>query len=55
MPYESLIMLADHYRVSIDYLLNRTDTPFMAERYTDEELEVMQEFLNLYKFIKNRY
>lgn len=30
-PTETLILLADYYRVSIDYLLCRTDNPYINE------------------------
>ncbi len=31
IPTVTLIKLADYYKVSIDYLLNRTDNPMMRE------------------------
>nr|WP_235598335.1 helix-turn-helix transcriptional regulator [Heyndrickxia sporothermodurans] len=55
MDYESLIKLADYYKVSLDYLFGRTDNPLHLESYSIDEIEFAVRSLNLYKDIKNKF
>lgn len=41
---ESLLILANHYRVTVDYLVGRTDTPFGSEDYSTDEIELIAEY-----------
>lgn len=55
MDYETIIKLADYYKVSLDYIFERTNNPIHLESYTDEEIEFMMKALNLYNEMKNKY
>lgn len=54
MSYESLVKLADFYKVSLDYLFSRTDIPIHLESYSDDEIEFMIRTLTLYKEMKSK-
>jgi transcriptional regulator with XRE-family HTH domain len=54
MDYNLLINLADYYKVSIDYLLGRSEIPIHPESYTDDEIEFMIKSLALYKEMKQK-
>ena len=41
---ESLLILANHYRVTVDYLVGRTDTPFGSEDYSADEIELIANY-----------
>jgi transcriptional regulator with XRE-family HTH domain len=47
-----IIKLADFYKVSLDYLLGRTDLPFRYESYPDDEIEFIEKSLALYQEMK---
>lgn len=55
MDYELLIKLADHYKVSLDYLFGRTENPIHIESYSDDEIEFITRTLEIYKDLKNKY
>lgn len=55
MDYQLLIKLADFYKVSLDYLFNRTDNPVHFESYSTDEIEFMLHSINVYREIKNKY
>lgn len=55
MDLSAIIKLADFYKVSLDYLLGRTDFPFHVESYSEDEIEFMEKSLSLYKEIKEKY
>ena len=40
---ESLLILADQQRVSVDYLIGRTSIPFSSEDYSADEIEMIME------------
>lgn len=42
--FDTLIVLADLYAVSMDYLFGRTDNPFPAKETTDEERMLLSSF-----------
>ena len=44
IPYDSLIFLADYYKVSLDYLLERTDEPELSRKLTDTEKRLLKQF-----------
>lgn len=44
IPYESLLFLAEHYKVSLDYLLGRTDEPEIPKRLSDVEKQLLKQF-----------
>jgi transcriptional regulator with XRE-family HTH domain len=54
MDLSSIIKLADFYKVSIDYILGRTDLPFHKESYSQDEVEFMERALSLYKEMKEK-
>ncbi|GAF63625.1 putative transcriptional regulator [Bacillus sp. TS-2] len=54
MNYVSLIKLADYYKVSVDYILERTDDPFLNNLHTTDEIEFMERSLELYKEMKRK-
>lgn len=54
MDYELLIKLANHYKVSTDYILGRTNLPIHNESYSDDEVEFMTKSLELYKEMKEK-
>lgn len=41
---ESLLILANHYEVSIDYIVGRTDTPYYPENFSEDELIILREY-----------
>lgn len=55
MDYETLIKLADHYKVSVDYLLGRINIPEFLGIYENDELDFMSQSISLYKEIKYKY
>lgn len=55
MDYNTLIQLADQYKVSLDYLFQRTDVPFLYEAIEEDELEFMMQSLKLYRDVKQKY
>lgn len=55
MDLASLLKLADHYKVSLDYLLGRTEFPFHMESFSNDEIEFMERSLGLYKEMKDKY
>ncbi|MCJ7836847.1 helix-turn-helix domain-containing protein [Cuneatibacter sp. NSJ-177] len=48
-PYETLVSLAQYYKVSVDYLLGLTDQPSPALTLTEEEFKLLSEFRALDK------
>ena len=44
VPYESLFCLADYYKVSVDYLLDRTQEPGLPEKLTAKEKQLLKQF-----------
>lgn len=52
MDYETLVKLADRFKVSLDYLFGRTDNPFHAESLPNDEIEYMIKSLELYRSMK---
>lgn len=54
MDYELLLKLADHYKVSLDYLFGRSELPIHPESYTHDEVEFMVRSLGLYKEMKTK-
>lgn len=52
MHFNMLVTLADHYKVSVDYLLERTDNPIFEDSYSDDEIEYITRSLELYREIK---
>lgn len=55
MDYASLIKIADYYKVSLDYIFERSAIPIHPENYSDDEIEFMIKSLNLYKELKEKY
>lgn len=55
MDYELMVKLADYYKVTVDYILERTDNPLHLDSHNQDEIEFMNNALNLYKEIKNKY
>lgn len=55
MDYELLIKLADYYKISLDYLFERTDLSIHNESYTPDEIEYLNRSLKLYKEIKSKF
>lgn len=55
MDYNSLIKIADYYKVSIDYILGRSEIPFRVESYSDDEIEFISRTLAIYKEIKQKF
>ncbi|MET1176947.1 helix-turn-helix transcriptional regulator [Peribacillus simplex] len=55
MDYNALVKLAEHYNVSLDYLFQRTDVPFLNETMEEDELDFMLQSLSLYRDIKYKY
>lgn len=41
---ESLLILANHYRVTIDYIVGRTDIPFAPNDYSADEVEMIKNY-----------
>lgn len=41
---ESLLLLANHYGVSIDYIVGRTNMPYFPENISEDELTVLHEY-----------
>jgi transcriptional regulator with XRE-family HTH domain len=54
MDLAAILKLADYYKVSLDYLLGRTDLPFHQESYSPDEIEFMEKALSLYKEMKEK-
>jgi transcriptional regulator with XRE-family HTH domain len=55
MDYASLIKLADYYKVSLDYILGRSEIPVHPESYSDDEIEFMTRALGLYVEMKQKF
>jgi transcriptional regulator with XRE-family HTH domain len=55
MDYASLIKLADHYKVSLDYILGRSEIPIHPESYNKDEIEFMIRALGLYIEMKQKF
>lgn len=55
MDHDLLIRLADYYKVSLDYLFERTDIPFDINSYSKDEVELMTGFLDLYRQTKQKF
>lgn len=55
MDYNTLVQLAEHFKVSLDYLFQRTDIPFLNETMEEDELDFMLQSLSLYRDIKYKY
>ncbi len=41
---ESLLLLANHYGVSIDYIVGRTNMPYCLENISEDELSVLRKY-----------
>lgn len=54
MDYETLVKLADFYKVSLDYLFGRTQLPIHPESYTNDEIEFITRCLEIYKDMKTK-
>ena len=54
MDYDNLIKLANHYKVSLDYLFGRSNVPLHKESYTEDEIEYMNRSLELYIEMKSK-
>lgn len=55
MDYTLLVKLADFYKVSLDYLFNRTEFPIIPDLYSKDEIEFMTKSLKLYKELRDKY
>jgi len=55
MDYDTLLKLADYYKVSLDYLFGRSEMPIHAENYSNDEIEFVLKSLNIYREIKVKY
>lgn len=55
MDYKSLLILADYYKVSLDYIFGRSDFTNHLDGYTEEELEFMIRTLSVYNHMKTKY
>ena len=44
LGYDSLVILADFYHVSLDYLFNRTDVPELQHSFTPEERRLLSRY-----------
>jgi transcriptional regulator with XRE-family HTH domain len=55
MDYEALLKLANYYKVSLDYLFDRSDIPIHPESYSSDEIEFVTRSLILYKELKERF
>lgn len=55
MDYKLLVKLANFYNVSLDYLFDRTDNPFIEDSYSKDEIEFINKSLSVYKEIKDKY
>ena len=49
IPYGTLVTLADHYKVSLDYLLERTDDPEIPDRLSECEKRLIKQFRKIDK------
>ncbi|MED4163573.1 helix-turn-helix transcriptional regulator [Halalkalibacterium halodurans] len=55
MDYKSLVKVADYFRVSLDYLFERTDFPIHIESYSRDEIEFITESLEVYRRTKQKF
>jgi transcriptional regulator with XRE-family HTH domain len=55
MDYSTLLKIADYYKVSLDYIFDRSAIPIHPENYSDDEIEFMIKSLSLYQEIKDKY
>lgn len=55
MDYILLIKLADYYKVSLDYIVGRSDIPIHPESYSDDEIEFMTRTLGIYIEMKQKF
>lgn len=44
LNYDSLVLLADFYHVSLDYLFGRTDIPELQSSFTPEERRLLSHY-----------
>ncbi|WP_294553385.1 helix-turn-helix transcriptional regulator [uncultured Pseudoflavonifractor sp.] len=44
LSYDSLVILADYYQVSLDYLFGRTDVPELQHSFTPEERRLLSRY-----------
>ncbi|WP_169871125.1 helix-turn-helix domain-containing protein [Shouchella patagoniensis] len=54
MDYSMLVFLANHYKVSIDYIFERTDNPILPEQISTDEAEYVERSLELYRDMKKK-
>jgi transcriptional regulator with XRE-family HTH domain len=55
MDYELLVKLANHYKVSLDYIFGRTDLPMHYDNMSPDEIEFLSKVFYLYKEIKDKF
>ncbi|OCA84471.1 hypothetical protein A8F94_17390 [Bacillus sp. FJAT-27225] len=55
MDNQSLIKLADYYKVSTDYIFGRTDNPLFVESLTQDEIIFITQTLELYRNLKAQW
>ena len=41
-PYETLVLIAKYYNVSLDYLFGLSDSPYSFEDYSDTEMYIVR-------------
>lgn len=49
--YKTLLLLADYFKVSTDYILGRTDNPIQKEDLSSSEAEFVEGSLELFRKI----
>lgn len=54
MDYDLLLKLANLYKVSLDYIFDRSNILIHHESYSDDEIEFMIKSLQLYKEMKDK-
>ena len=47
LGYDSLIILADYYQISLDYLFGRTDVPELQQSFTPEERRLLSRYRSM--------
>lgn len=53
--FETLIKMARHFKVTTDYLLGISDTPFAPYTMAPDEVKYIERSLDMYREIKNEY
>ncbi|UTR05431.1 helix-turn-helix domain-containing protein [Alkalihalobacillus sp. LMS6] len=53
MDYHMLLFLADYYKVSLDYIFERTENPIVNNVDFEDESELISNVLSTYRKIKN--